>query len=73
MGSKQDCCYRYDLWKTDTETLLHSRLSTELLDIHGPNIIDGEPFPGYPKGYEWRVYRDRHELGRWAADGPSLR
>jgi hypothetical protein len=43
------------------------------LDIHGPNIIDGEPFPGYPKGYEWRVYRDRHELGRWAADGPSLR
>jgi hypothetical protein len=57
--------YRYELWKLDTQTLVHGRVTDERLDVHSPEMISRGTYEGYPDGYEWRIYRDQQELGRY--------
>jgi hypothetical protein len=56
--------YRYELWKLDTNTLIHVRLTGRFLEIGDPALTEPGAFQGYPIGYEWRLYR---QLGRWDA------
>jgi hypothetical protein len=46
------------------------RLTAKLLDIDYPVLIERGSFDGYVVGYEWRVYQEHHELGRW--DAPEI-
>jgi hypothetical protein len=64
--------YRYELWKLKTNTLVHCRVTGQVLDSDDPTMIERGPFAGYPSGYEWRVYQRDRELARWAAtDSPE--
>jgi hypothetical protein len=68
-----DYPYRYELWKLETNTLVHCRITGQVLEAGDPIIVEREPFAGYPVGYEWRVYQQGHELGRWAAAEAPVR
>jgi hypothetical protein len=59
--------YRYELWKLDTGTLVHCRVSDTRRDPNAPDMIEGRLFVDYPHGYEWRVYRAHRELARFRA------
>ena len=59
--------YRYELWNLDTKTLVHIRVTRMLLDIRDPLLLERGPFVGYPVSYEWRLYQQERELGRWEA------
>lgn len=62
-----DAPHRHELWKLDTNTLVHARITGKFLKVHDPALIEYVSFEGYPIGYEWRLYRQHNELGRWAA------
>jgi hypothetical protein len=65
-----DAPYRYELWKLDTKTLVHGRITGDLLQAHDPALLERGPFTGYPEGYEWRLYQEQEELARWDAERP---
>lgn len=67
MESSDDLPYRYELWKVDTQTLVHGRITEKRLDPRAPELVERGPFAGYPNGYEWRVYQQEEELARWDA------
>lgn len=64
MNSKNSVPYRYELWRLEEDTLVHCRVTDKRLDPNDPEIIDGRTYLGYPRGYQWRVYRGQRELGR---------
>lgn len=67
MEIADDPPYRYELWKLDTKTLVHGRITEKLFDVRDPVLTERGPFDGYPVGYEWRIYQEQEELGRWNA------
>jgi hypothetical protein len=66
MNTPEPILYRYELWKLDIDTLVHARVSDRRLDLNDPEITDGRRYAGYPRGYEWRVYRAGHQIDRFA-------
>lgn len=54
--------YRYELWKLDTGTLVHGRVTDEPLDVHAPEMVSRGSYEGYPEGYEWRVFQAQKKL-----------
>jgi hypothetical protein len=63
-----DPSYRYELWKLDTNTPVHIRITARAIELHDPVLIERGSFDGYPVGYEWRVYQRHRQLARCAAN-----
>jgi hypothetical protein len=62
-----DPSYRYELWKVDTNTPVHIRITARAIELHDPGLIERGSFDGYPVGYEWRVYQRQRQLARCPA------
>jgi len=62
-----DPSYRYELWKLDTNTPVHIRITARAIELHDPVLIERGSFDGYPVGYEWRVYQRQRQLARCPA------
>ena len=46
-----DPSYRYELWKLDTNTPVHIRITARAIELHDPVLIERGSFDGYPVGY----------------------
>jgi hypothetical protein len=62
-----DPSYRYELWKLDTNTPVHIRITARAIELGDPVLVERGSFDGYPVGYEWRVYNRQRQLTRCPA------